>query len=177
MFGFFLSRAIYFNVSRRFATDSSPGEWYWYSNGLYRVGITMHLATVIPAGFLCIWQFVPIIRHKALLFHRINGYIVIYLLFVGTAGALMIARRAFGALVATIGGVYVLAFIVIVEMCLAYYNIKRLQVDQHRAWMLRAWITSGSIITLRIILNCTARIISHLGDYYLNMPCEEIQAF
>lgn len=29
---------------------------------------------------------------------------------------------------------------------LAYYNIKVLQIDQHRAWMLRAWTYAASII-------------------------------
>jgi len=38
----------------------------------------LHLSTCLPAGFLMVWQFVPVIRHKLLLlFHRINGYLII----------------------------------------------------------------------------------------------------
>ena len=46
---------------------------------------------------------------------------------------------------------------------MAYYNIKRLQVEQHRAWMLRTWFYAGSIITLRIIMIISALIISSNG--------------
>jgi uncharacterized membrane protein len=175
MLGFTLARLQYLSVRGRYSKGTAPGEWYWTQSGHYRVGITMHLACILPLGLLCIWQFVPIIRHKAILFHRINGYTVLLLLFTSTAGALMIARRSFGGLVPTVGGVYTLSFIVITEVCLAYYNIKRLQIDQHRKWMLRAFVTMGCIITVRLIMFPAARIITILGDYYLPMACEEIQ--
>jgi uncharacterized membrane protein len=175
MLGFTLARLQYLSISGRYAKGTAPGEWYWYKTGFYRVGITMHLACILPLGILCIWQFVPIVRHKAILFHRINGYTIILLLFASTAGALMIARRSFGGLVPTIGGIYTLSFVVIIEVALAYYNIKRLQIDQHRKWMLRAFVTMGSIITVRLIMFPAARIITILGDYYLLMACDEIE--
>ena len=59
MFGFSLSRLSNLNISGRaqssFANGSSPGEWYWYSHGIHRIGITLHLATVLPAGLLMVW--------------------------------------------------------------------------------------------------------------------------
>ncbi len=51
----------------------------------------------------------------------------------------MIARKAFGGTVATQALVGTLAIGTTVGLGLAYYNIKRLQIDQHRAWMLRTW--------------------------------------
>ena len=57
---------------------------------------------------------------------------------------------------------------------MAYYNIKRLQIEQHRAWMLRTWFYAGSIITLRLIMILSALAISSLGGYYRAMPCKEI---
>lgn len=51
--------------------------------------------------FLMCFQFVPIIRHKARMFHRINGYVIITLAILGNAGVLMIARRAFGGEIPT----------------------------------------------------------------------------
>jgi uncharacterized membrane protein len=80
-----------------------------------------------------VWQFVPIIRHKVLLFHRINGYIIILLALVGNAGALMIARTTFGGHIETQTAVGLLVILTTVSLGMAYYNIKRLQIDQHRA--------------------------------------------
>lgn len=99
----------------------------------------MHLCTIIPAGFLVLFQFVPAIRHKVILFHRINGYIIIILILLSNSGALMIARIAFGGTFSTQVGVGFLVIATTVSVFFAWLNIKRLQIDQHRKWMLRAW--------------------------------------
>ncbi|KAL8870836.1 MAG: hypothetical protein Q9174_003210 [Haloplaca sp. 1 TL-2023] len=178
LFGFSLARLSYLNIAgsapSSYANSASPGEWYWSSHGIHRVGITLHLYTVIPAGLLMIWQFLPIIRHKLLLFHRINGYVVVVLVLLSNVGALMIARRAFGGSLATQGGVGVLAIVTTTSIVLAYYNIKRLQVDQHRAWMLRAMLYMGTIVTMRLIMIISALIISKLPDYNTIMTCGEL---
>lgn len=93
----------------------------------------------MPAAFLATLQFVPAIRHKIILFHRINGYIIILLVLVANAGALMIARHAFGGGMDVQAAVGVLAILTTGSLVLAFVNIKRLQIEQHRAWMLRAW--------------------------------------
>ncbi|KAL8987239.1 MAG: hypothetical protein Q9169_008718 [Polycauliona sp. 2 TL-2023] len=58
---------------------------------------------------------------------------------------------------------------------LAYINIKRLQIDQHRAWMLRTWFYAGVIITLRIIMIISALIIPKVGGFYQAVPCDKIE--
>lgn len=178
MLGFTLARFSYLNISgtssSSYRSGASPGEWYHYRTGHYRVGITLHLVAIITAGFLAVWQFVPVIRHKALLLHRINGYIVILLALIGNAGALMIARRAFGGGLDIQSAVGVLAIITTLSLTMAYCNIKRLQIDQHRAWMLRAWFYFGTIITTRIIMIISALIISRAGDYYQSQTCGEV---
>ena len=68
----------------------------------------------------------------------------------------------------------VLAIITTLSALMAYYNIKRLQIEQHRAWMLRTWFYAGSIITLRLIMFLSALVISSVGGYYRAMPCSEI---
>ncbi|KAL8911470.1 MAG: hypothetical protein Q9171_003368 [Xanthocarpia ochracea] len=176
--GFSLARLSYLNISgsakSSYANSAAPGEWYWYSKGIYRIGITIHLATILPAGLLMVWQFVPVIRHKFLLFHRINGYLVSILVLIANTGALMIARRAFGGSLSTQAGVGVLALISTLSIALAYYNIKRLQIDQHRAWMLRAMFYLGSIITLRIIMVLAALVSSNTSFYNTTMTCGEL---
>ncbi|KAK4936680.1 hypothetical protein LTR66_015303, partial [Elasticomyces elasticus] len=86
----------------------------------------------------------------------------------------MIARRAFGGELSTQAGTGVLAIITTSGAFMAYYNIKRLQIDQHRAWMLPTWFYAGSIITLRLIMIISALIISRIGNYHLAMLCGQI---
>lgn len=173
MFGFCLARTTYLNINT-YSKGASPGEWYWYNQGIMRVAIMMHLATVIPGGLLLVFQFVPIIRKKALIFHRINGYIVLVLLVLGVISALMLARRSFGGEPATQGAVGTLAILVLGSLFMAYYNVKRLQIDQHRAWMLRAAFYCGTIITVRLIMILGAQIIPLTGNYYSTFSCDEL---
>ncbi|KAJ9619806.1 hypothetical protein H2203_008076 [Taxawa tesnikishii (nom. ined.)] len=178
MLGFSLARLSYLNIggsaTSSFASSASPGEWYWYRSGHYRVGITLHLGAILPAGLLMVWQFVPAIRHKFLIVHRINGYIIILLVLIANVGALMICRRSFGGTLETQAGVGVLVIITTISIAMAYYNIKRLQIDQHRAWMLRAMFYLGTIITMRLIMIICASIISAVDRYYTVRSCDEI---
>jgi hypothetical protein len=178
MLGFTLARLPSLNIGGNapssFKHGASPGEWYYLQSGHYRVGITLHLSTILPAGLLMIWQFVPVIRQRFPLFHRINGYLVMILVFFGNMGALMIARRAFGGgldIQAAIGSLVILSTS---SICLAYYNIKRLQIDQHRAWTLRAMFYVGTIITARVIQLIAALIITRIKDYYQIQTCGEV---
>ena len=70
-------------------------------------------------------------------------------------------------------------FLTLVTTCtfgLAVFNIKRLQIDQHRAWMLRTWFYLGFIVTLRIIQTIVAAIISlwPAATRYDVMGCAEL---
>ncbi|KAL8873328.1 MAG: hypothetical protein Q9174_001187 [Haloplaca sp. 1 TL-2023] len=174
LFGFTLARLQYLSIDGSFREGSSPGEWYYLRNGHEKIGITLHLATILPAGLLVVFQFVPAIRHKFLIFHRINGYVVVLLLILSNAGALMIARHSFGGEFETQVYVGLLAIMTTVGAVLAYYNIKRLQIDQHRAWMLRTWFYAATIITLRIIMIISAQILGAAGGFYQAWPCDKI---
>lgn len=116
-----------------------PGECYYYLRGHTKIGILLHLATVLPAAFLACFQFVPVIRHRLLLFHRVNGYIILVLSLVSTAGAFMLVRRAFGGQPETQIYLSLLGIMFLFAIGMAYISIKRLDIRQHRAWMLRAW--------------------------------------
>ncbi|KAI9668895.1 MAG: hypothetical protein M1831_000965 [Alyxoria varia] len=174
MFGFTLARLQYLDVGGIYKEGSLPGEWYWFKGGHFRIGITMHLACVLPAGFLMVWQFIPVIRFKAILFHRINGYIVIILTLLSNASVFIILRRSVHGDLPTQSALGLLAIMTTIGIGMAYYNIKRLQVDQHRAWMLRTFIWIGTIITLRIIMIISALITSMIGSYYHSWTCDEI---
>jgi hypothetical protein len=173
MLGFSLARLQYLDLGT-FSKGASPGEWYWYQAGHRRIGLLLHLATILPAGILMVFQFIPSIRRRATIFHRINGHVIIALVFLSNAGALMIARHAFGGELATQGAVGVLVISTTVGLASAYYNIKKLQIDQHRAWMLRTMFYLGTIITTRIIMVLAALITSAIGSYNVIMSCGEL---
>jgi hypothetical protein len=156
---------------------SNIGVQYWFSKRLYKIMISMHLICIIPAGLLAVWQFIPVIRHKLIMLHRVNGYLVNSLFLISNIGAVGAVRRAFGGSIATQTFVGVLAIATTTSIFLGYYNIKRLQLDQHRAWMLRTWFYAGCIITMRVILIIMAPIISQSSDfftYYQTFPCDQI---
>lgn len=195
--GFTLARFMYLDIPGVFCSPggagsnhAAPGECYYYENfTLQKIGIRLHLycilrmflrnpliidaflTTHLAAGFLAVFQFVPAIRHKVMLLHRMNGYIIILLVSVGNAGALMIARNAFGGTLSTQLYVGFAVGATTIGIALAYYNVKRLQIDQHRAWMLRVWFYFSTIITLRIISIIAAYIVTAIGTYNFAQPC------
>ncbi|KAF5989008.1 hypothetical protein FBULB1_1163 [Fusarium bulbicola] len=184
MFGFALARMMFLNYNSIYCnpnskgTGAGPGEcWSYNRKDLYKISIKMHLYTIIPASFLVVFQFVPFIRYKALLFHRMNGYIVVVLAVIGTVGAIIIAPVAFGGSLSVRAAVGLLAIMFLGSLFLAIWNIKTLQLEQHRAWMLRAWFYAGSIITVRIIMIISAVIMSKNPSFRLPMQCAKAASF
>jgi len=86
----------------------------------------------------------------------------------------MIAREAFGGTLATQSWIGALFIITTVGLGLAIYNVKMLQIDQHRAWMLRTWFYFASIITLRIIMIIAAQIVSAAGNFWSVQNCAKL---
>ncbi|KAI1486456.1 hypothetical protein F5X96DRAFT_688757 [Biscogniauxia mediterranea] len=89
-----------------------------------------------------------------------NGHLVILLSILGIADAIMIARNAVGGGLDVQTVVGLLAIMFIGALAMAMFNIKRLQIEQHRAWMLRAWFYLWTV--------------SSVGGYYLAQPCDRI---
>lgn len=156
--GFTLARLQFLSFSA-FCDEASPGECFYFKGKGY-VGLYLHLGcilrkstypsksllcehcltlTYIAAALLACLQFVPAIRHKIILFHRINGYVIITLVLISNVGALMIARNTFGGFTSTQASVGMLVIISTAAIAMGYYNVKRLQLEQHRAWMMRAF--------------------------------------
>lgn len=178
LLGFCLAEVQKFSVWGYWASEAAPGEpWAYTANGLlYESSLTIHIVVCIPAGILVTFQFIPIIRYKALLFHRINGYIVILLMLIFSATGMIISKVAFGGDFYTQVFCGIFGVAVILSTTLAYINIKRLQIEQHRAWMMRAWVYSASIITLRLIQIIAANIIGKIPASFRPIPCEQIDS-
>ncbi|KAI0132356.1 hypothetical protein BJ170DRAFT_245030 [Xylariales sp. AK1849] len=179
LLGFTLARLQYLNIYGVFCGGGSsgalPGECFYYLKpGRYQIGIILHLVCILPAALLACLQFIPVLRHKAILVHRVNGYLVILLSLLGTIGAFMIGRHSFGGGIETQALVGLLGIMFLVSLVIAIINIKRLQIEQHRAWMLRAWFYAGAIVTMRIIMILAVTIMSSSGEYHSAQPCDKI---
>lgn len=175
--GFCASRAMYLDYDDTYKKEKwVTGDWEHQSHGRGRVGMLLHLACVIPIGFLLPWQFLPAIRHRFMLFHRLNGYVLMTLLVIGNVGANMIADKALGGSLDARILIVVLTVATTGSLLLAYINIKRLQIDQHRAWMLRAWSYAFVIITQRLIQLAAMEVVSRRGDFYVTMACHSVDA-
>jgi hypothetical protein len=180
-----LARLQYLDFSGKFCpaagpssggNSAAPGECYYYLKYTqYKIGILLHLAGVLPAGLIAVVQFTPFVRHRWILVHRIGGYASLLLYMVGFVGALMVTRHAFGGGLDTQSALGVIGFGSVICFIISFINIKRLQIEQHRAWMLRGWFYAGTIITTRLIMIITAQIIANQG-YYIVWPCAKIAA-
>ncbi|XPS95370.1 hypothetical protein M3J09_004661 [Ascochyta lentis] len=181
MFGFVLARAMYLDFNGHYCPAESrngdsaaPGECYYYRNFLrYKIGILLHLAGILPASLLAVFQFTPFIRQRWIAFHRVCGYLAVMLYILSLAGVLMIARHALGGSLDVQAWCGFVGFAVLFCFVLSIVNIKRLQIEQHRAWMLRGWFYAGSIITSRFIMILAAVITSDRG-YYTVWTCAKI---
>ena len=143
--------------------------------GLRHVGFILHLACMLPVGILMIPQFVPRIRRNFILFHRVNGYTIILMTLVGNVGALIIARRGLGGDMAAQAAAGLLAIMSTTGLGLAWWNIRKLQIDQHRAWMLRSMVWIASIVSTRVIMPLAALVMTAMGTYYIAWPCDELE--
>lgn len=120
---------------------AAPGECYYFLNGgRQQIGMMLHLYSIIPCSILVFFQFIPILRHKLVLFHRINGYVVVLLMGVALVSGLMALSESFGGDPAWLAAVTVHSIMVTAGLTMGVLNIRKLQIEQHRAWMLRTWI-------------------------------------
>lgn len=152
LFGFSLARLPYLDFWGVFcgAGGALPGECFYFTRpGPAQIGMILHLGCILPASLLACLQFIPVVRHKAIIVHRINGYLVTLLSLVGTVGAFLALRHSFGGGLDTQSGLGLLGIMFIVSSVLAIINIKRLQIEQHRAWMLRAWFYVSTLVPPR----------------------------
>lgn len=116
------------------------GECFVFDKTDYhRLGIQLHLRAIVPASILAFFQFVPLIRARFMVLHRINGYVITLLSIAATVGALMIGNVSVGGTAETAVGTVVLGGLFVGSLGISIYNIQKLQIDQHRVWALRAW--------------------------------------
>ena len=98
--------------------------------------------------------------------HRYIGYVVMFLVTCGNIGVLLILPVSMGG--NDLNLYFAIIFLVIATssaMFLAWYNIKRHQIDEHRKWMLRAMFWMGTIVTMRLVLFILILAVKYRGGF------------
>lgn len=184
--GFSLSRLGYFDYFNVFcrknylsrSSHAAPGECYYFLNGgREQIGMMVHLYGIIPASLLVFFQFIPAIRQRAVLFHRINGYIVLVLTMIAVVGGLLASPGSFGGEPTWQAVIWVVGVMVFTGLVLAMVNIKRLQIEQHRAWMLRTWAWVSTMLQYSKILDATTNRHSTHDKAFSTITMRIIQIF
>ncbi|KAI1302780.1 hypothetical protein F5Y03DRAFT_385352 [Xylaria venustula] len=183
LFIFALLRLQFLDFSNTFCSDipkskmnhAAPGECFYFKQQPYKFAIVVHLVCILPAALLACLQFIPTIRRNAIRFHRFIGRIAIILSVIGTAVVFILLPRSFGGGIGifTIGSFLALAFLW--ALLMAYSSVKRHQIEEHRAWMIRAWFWGGCIITQRVIQIASLKLASGEPPLYM-MPCDKIDS-
>jgi uncharacterized membrane protein YozB (DUF420 family) len=94
------------------------------------------------------WQFLPSIRRRALAVHRWVGRIYCGTVLAGWITSVPIAANAQTGPIAS-AGFLTLGACWITTTAIAYRAIRRRQLREHRAWMIRSYALTAAAITLR----------------------------
>ncbi|KAG9008006.1 hypothetical protein FRB94_008330 [Tulasnella sp. JGI-2019a] len=153
-----------------------PGEWFWYQQKYYQLGMQLHLMAIFPASVLFVFQFVPYIRNNYRQIHRLSlsGRIAFTLLYIGNIGGIIIAPHAFGGSPSVQSATYTLAILTSFASYKAWRSIRLQRVTEHRKWALRCAFYMGSIITSRPMLGITSLIAVNSGPQYVIFRCDEL---
>jgi hypothetical protein len=165
MVAIFIARVPYI-FPNGFEIHLTRGENYYFQVPLNKAFLWTHIAVMLPAGLLAITQFVPRIRSRAINFHRTTGKIINVLTFIAIVTAWGIVRVSFGGDLAVQSGMYVLGASILWSVAKSWVAIRRLQIDEHRTWIIRAWSYLMSVVTLRVTMILAMILISIIGGFY-----------
>ncbi|EEB91648.1 hypothetical protein MPER_09963 [Moniliophthora perniciosa FA553] len=162
--GYCLARSLLMNPGKM-RSMTVPGEFFWFNNQLFRINYILHIYLSILGGIFVGLQFLPRIRRKYVLLHRLNGYFVIITLIIGNVGGAIIARRTLGGEINAQSAYYILGIMTIVPLLIGFFFARR-NTRLHRKWMLRAVVYFATVISGKLITLAANRIITNLGSFY-----------
>uniref|UniRef100_A0A0W0EXX4 DUF2306 domain-containing protein n=1 Tax=Moniliophthora roreri TaxID=221103 RepID=A0A0W0EXX4_MONRR len=172
LIGYCLARSLLMDpVKMRALTP--PGEFFWFNMRLYRINYILHIYLTILGGIFVGVQFLPMIRRKYILLHRLNGYFVIITLVIGNIGGAIVARRSFGGEINAQSAYYILGIMTIVPLLIGFFFARR-NTKLHRKWMLRAVVYFATVISGKLIILAANRIITNIDSFYSLWRCDEI---
>ncbi|KAF5334582.1 hypothetical protein D9758_018128 [Tetrapyrgos nigripes] len=190
LLGFCLARAYMMNT-RIMREQTTPGDFRWFDQKMYKTPYFWHIYTTIIGGFIVGAQFLPVIRRQYILLHRMNGYLVVLLLIPGNIAGSIVARRSFGGEINQQSAYYLLGIMITFSMLMGLINVKK-DTRTHRRWMLSMaqplphYYQSGlqaytggvvyfaSPILPRPMILIARAIITKIGSYWSVWRCDEV---
>ncbi|KAJ7020728.1 hypothetical protein C8F04DRAFT_285916 [Mycena alexandri] len=157
----------------RTASLLPPGEWFWLGQLKYKVNLFIHIYLSTLGGIGALFQFLPAIRRKKMILHRLNGYGVLSCLIVGNICGAIVARRSFGGELNVQSAYYALGLMIVLSGSIGLFYVKK-DTRRHRKWMLRMVVYFASAISGRLIMFAAASIITRIGTYYSIWRCDEV---
>ncbi|KZP27453.1 hypothetical protein FIBSPDRAFT_731068 [Athelia psychrophila] len=160
------------NVRDKTIPGKACSEWFWYRQDLYKPCIMLHIYLSIISGIFVVFQFLPAIRRRSMILHRINGYMSLILLVPSTITGSIVARRAYGGELNSQSAFWTIGIMTIFSAAVGILNVKKTRV--HRKWMLRTVAFAAAPITGRIISIMARYIVTQMGIYHavgVDFPC------
>ena len=113
-----------------------------------RSGILLHISAGTVALLLGPWQFSRRLRQRHLQWHRVIGRSYLIAVLLAATGAFLLAftTRPW----AWQFGLFGLALAWVSTSGMAYYAIKRRQIQLHREWMVRSYVVTFAFVTFRL---------------------------
>ncbi|KAJ7176390.1 hypothetical protein C8R43DRAFT_872881 [Mycena crocata] len=136
-----------------------------FSIPTFKINLFIHIYLSTIGGIFAVLQFLPVIRRKMVIIHRLNGYGVIFCLIVGNISGAIVARRSFGGEINAQSGYYILGLMIAFSGCMGVYNVKK-DTRRHREWMLRMVVYFAAAVSGRLIMLAASEIITRIGTYY-----------
>jgi uncharacterized membrane protein len=139
-------------ISSRYLT-LDPDAFFPEQRAVYLAHITMLMVHIVGAVLALVigpFQFLPGIRKgRWLKVHRWMGRTYLLGILFGGLGGLYMAQLAFGGIIARLGFTS-LAILWLFSGYKAYRHIRRKEIDQHRAWMIRNYALTFAAVSLRL---------------------------
>ncbi|MBK9153909.1 MAG: DUF2306 domain-containing protein [Chloracidobacterium sp.] len=139
----------YFSFERTDILTDKP-DWI-YSNPLWQAGFYLHVAFGAIALLIGGFQFFGSLRDRFTALHRTFGKIYVASVFVSSIAGLGIAVFTAGGIFAKTGFA-ALAIAWMYSNFRAYTAIRRVDITEHRNWMIRNFSLTFAAVTLRIWL-------------------------
>ncbi|MGD9588556.1 MAG: DUF2306 domain-containing protein [Pyrinomonadaceae bacterium] len=139
----------YFSFERTDILTDKP-DWI-FSNPLWQAGFYLHVALGALALLIGGFQFFGSLRDRVTALHRTLGKIYVASVFISSVAGLGIAIFAEGGIFAKTGFAG-LAIAWMYSNFRAYTAIRRVDITEHRNWMIRNFSLTFAAVTLRIWL-------------------------
>ncbi|PBK64884.1 hypothetical protein ARMSODRAFT_1087744 [Armillaria solidipes] len=170
-FCLFCARMMNFSLMQKYAP---AGQWFWYSQKMMKVNYAIHIYTSVFGGIFALFQFLPAIRRRAVIVHRLNGYFVLILLIPSNVCGAIVGYRAYGGEINTQSMYYILGIASAGCLIIGYLNVKK-ETRQHRKFMLRGVVIFSVVITTQLITKAARQIVTDIGNYYTVFQCDDLR--